>query len=144
MTTREELMTSDRGEREYYESKRSLKERIRLPLTLDGCEAILEMVTKALDLPLDDITRQVFAGHIHHLPQSENSITLSDIGKMLVNNHSKAVTWKLDQDAKERLNKKALEEKEAKLKLEGAKDVTPLTLAKDANDGTEVETPTVQ
>lgn len=130
--TREDVFTSDRGERKYYESKRSLKEQIRLPLTLDGCEALLEMVTKALEIPLDETTRQVFAGYVHHLPQTVKHTTFGDIGSLLYNHMSKAVTWKLDQNAKE--ERKAREDA-AKLET----DPLPLTLAPEGTDATSGE-----
>lgn len=133
--TREELYQSDRGEREYYESKRSLKERIRLPLTKDGLEALLEMATKALDIPLDDTTRQVFAGYVHHLDQTENSTTLGEVGKVLYKNMANFSTWKLDQDSKIA----AAEKQAAKL----AEEPTKLTIAKEAN-GESVDQPSVQ
>ena len=116
--TREELYKSERGERAYYQSKRSLKERIKLPLTQDGCEALLEIVTEALDLPLDDTMRQVFAGYIHHTNQLENSTSLGDIGKVLFNHLAKSATWIMDQESKERINEEKKKKEEAqKLKL---------------------------
>jgi hypothetical protein len=117
--TKEELYESDRGERAYYESKRSLKERLKLPVTRDGCETILEIVTAALEIPFDELTRQQFAGWVHHLDNSENSFTLGDLGKYLWNKMAKTATWTYDQESKER-------QKAEELKPE-------LTLAKDAN-----------
>lgn len=127
-TSRLEFYKSDRGERAYYESKRSLKERIKLPLTKDGCEALLEMVTEALELPLDDTMRQVFCGYIHHLDQLENSTSLGDVGKLLFNHMSKHSTWLLDQEAKESIAKRKEEEK-----AEGEKAAMngKISLAKD-------------
>lgn len=132
--TREELFKADRGEREYYQSKRSLKERIRLPITLDGCEALLEIVTSALDLPLDDTTRQVFCGHVHHLPPDENSTTLGELGKVLYKNMANAATWRLDQDTKERLQaqkEQARKDQEAEVKRQEMK------LVKEAGESTD-------
>lgn len=129
--TRDEVYASDRGEREYYQSKRSLKERLKLPLTKDGCEALLEIVTEALEIPLDSTTREVFCGWVHHTPQNENSFTLGELGKVLFNNIAKNTTWKLDQECKE---KRRSEQDQAKLEAEAEKP--PLSIAKDsANEG---------
>lgn len=122
--TREELYKSDLNERSYYESKRPLKERIRLPITKDGCEALLEVVTKSLEIPLDDTTRQVFGGYVHHLPQTENSTTLGEVGKVLYKNMANFATWSLDQEAKER---RQLEEAKKKAQEQ-------IQLVKDTDD----------
>ncbi len=131
--TREELANSERGERAYYYSKTDLKNRIRLPLTLDGCEAILEIVTKAMDLPFDETTRQVFAGYVHHMSQTENSTTLDEIGKLLFNHAAKDVTWRLDQASKERVAVAKAAAKAAEEKAKGASEAeTPaITTAPD-------------
>lgn len=104
--TREEVYASDRGEREYYNSraktKSEAKQRMKIPVTTDGCLAILEMVTTSMDVPLDETVIQIFNGYIHHLPQTENSFTFDDLMKLIHNHMSKSVTWKLDQDVKER------------------------------------------
>lgn len=134
--TRDEIYESDRGEREYYESQSRLEKRIKLPITRDGCEALLEQVTKALEIPLDDYTRQVFGGHIHHIANNENSTTLDEIGKVLYKNMANFATWKLDQEAKERIQQQEREKKakdEAKLVHETTNGAEGLTLAKDAN-----------
>lgn len=127
--TREDVFTSDRGEREYYESRKSLTEKVRLPLTLDGCEALLEQVTGALEIPLDETTRQVFCGYIHHLPQTMRSTTYGEIGGLLYNHMAKAVTWKLDQNTKElRAKKETLlkaSEEKPELKLAEGLDGDP-------------------
>lgn len=119
--TRDELYESDRGERKYYYSKSDLKNKVKLPLTKDGCEAILEIVTKALDLPLDDTIRQVFAGFVHHTDQSINSTSLDEVGRLIFNHFSKNATWKLDQEAKERIRGEA----EAKKALTVVKESAP-------------------
>lgn len=109
--TREEVYASDRGEREYYTSrsktKAEAKQRMKIPVTIDGCLAILEMVTDAMDMPLDETIFQVFNGYIHHLPQTENSFSFDDVMKLIHNHMSKSVTWKLDQDVKELRQAKA-------------------------------------
>lgn len=137
--TREELYQSDRGEREYYESKRSLKEPLKLPITKDGCEAILFMVSQALEIPLDDQLRIDFAGWVHHTAMNENSFNFGDLGKVFWNRLSKTATWRLDQDAKESIRLA----KEAQDKIDEGKTPTPLTIAKEAN-GESVDQPSVQ
>lgn len=122
--TREELYESDRGEREYYESKADLKNRIRLPLTKDGCEALLQIVTTALELPFDETMRQVFAGFVHNIPNGENYTTLDVVGKYLYKHMANHATWTFDQESKERVQA----EKDKK------KAEATLTLAKDADE----------
>ena len=124
--TRDEVCESDRGERAYYESKRSLKEQVRLPITEDGVEALLEMVTKSLDIPLDDTTRQVFAGYVHHLSSTTKHTTFGEVGSLLYKHMSNHVTWKIDQATKEKARLEKLKEIEAKS--------SELTLAKDKGD----------
>ncbi len=136
--TRDELYASDRGEREYYKSKKKLDDKIRLPITKDGLEALMEVATEALDIPLDDTTRQVFAGFVHHLGQTENSTTLGEVGRVVYKNMANFATWRLDQDAKENMKK----ENEAAKLAEESKQTTTLTIAKEAN-GETVEQPSV-
>lgn len=139
---RDLLFESDRGERKYYESKRSLKEKIRLPLTLDGCETILEMATGFLEIPLDDTLRQVFCGYVHHMGQTQHTTTLGEIGNLLYKHMSNAVTWKLDQDTKDRIRTKQIAVAEAS--KEAASKMPELTLAKDTDVTTPEDQPSVQ
>lgn len=130
---RDQFAKTLKGEREYYQSKgTSLKEPVKLPITVDGCEAMLEMVTEALEIPLDDVTRQIFAGYVHHLGQTENSTTFGEVGKVLYKNMANHATWLLDQEAKKRRDEEAKKWAAAKIReTEGT--VTPITAAKDAN-----------
>lgn len=128
--TRDELYNSERGEREYYETKgKNLKVPLKLPITKDGCEAILEIASKALDLPLDEQMRQDFAGWIHHTDINVHTFTLGELGKVLWNRMAKTATWKLDQEAKARLEaekerlKLQAEAKGANEQAEGQSDV---------------------
>jgi hypothetical protein len=105
--TPEEIYFSDRGERKYYKSKKSLSERVRLPLTKDGIETILELTSEALGIPLDDNLRLDFAGYVHHTAMNENSFTFGELGKVFWNRFSKRATWTYDQEAKERMKIKA-------------------------------------
>lgn len=132
-TKRDEFVKTLKGEREYYHSKgTSLKEPVKLPITVDGCEAMLEMVTKALEIPLDDVTRQIFAGYVHHLGQTENSTTFGEVGKVLYKNLANHATWVMDQESKKRQDEEAKKWAAAKMKeTEGT--VTPITAAKDVN-----------
>lgn len=109
--TRDEFVKKDRGEREYYQKKADLKNNIKLPITLDGCEALLEIVTAALEIPLDEVTRQVFAGHVHHMGSTTNSTTMDEIGKLLFKSLSNHATWILNQESKERVAKSEAEKK---------------------------------
>lgn len=125
--TRDELFASDRGEREYYQSrsqtKSAFKQNTKLPLTLDGCHTILEIVSEALEIPLDETSTQVFCGYVHHLPQTQNWFSFDEIGKVLYKNMANGVTWKLDQEAKEKAaEKKARLDEKAKLTLAGDTD----------------------
>lgn len=119
--TRDEVAASDRGERAYYESKKSLKELVRLPITEDGVESLLEMVTGALEIPLDDTTRQVFAGYVHHLPSTTKHTTYGEVGALLYKHMANHVTWKIDQATKEKA-RLAKEKKDAEAKLSIAKE----------------------
>lgn len=132
--TREEVYASDRGEREYYTSrsktKAESKQRMKIPVTIDGCLAVLEMVTEAMDMPLDENIIQVFNGYIHHLPQTENSFSFDDVMKLIHNHMSKSVTWKLDQDVKELRQAKVaalklVETPDAKEKATGPSEIQP-------------------
>lgn len=138
--TREEIYESDRGERAYYEKTRDPKVSMKLPITRDGIESILEQVTSSMDIPLDDTIRQVFCGHVHHLPTTENSLSFETVMRVLHKHMANHATYLMDQETKE---KRRRDDEAAKLATNGS---TPLTLAKDANagDGTDVEQPGVQ
>lgn len=147
MTEEEELRefyNSERGERDYYTKQinfkgmkdknlKPLEMQVRLPMTKDGCETVLEMVTQALELPLNNLTRQCFAGWVHSIPKGVNTFTFADLGKTLWRQKSIDATWLLDQDTKEA--RKLAKEAESKQ----TEATTTLTLAKDeANESTEV------
>ena len=107
---------TDRGERDYYMSrlnlkipnKNALEVEVKLPMTKDGCEALMELITEALDIPLNDMTRQCFAGYVHHLPKNQSTFTFKDLGNTLLRQKSIDATWLFDQDAKE--SRKQIEE----------------------------------
>lgn len=125
--TRQELYEStSRKEREYYEGIRSLKQPIKIPITKDGIETILEMACEALEVPLDDTIREVFCGYIHHLDQNVKHTTMGEVGNVIWKNLSNNATWTLDQECKEKRRKLAEEERAEKAKLELAKEVTPV------------------
>lgn len=114
----------DRGEREYY--KKALPtDVVLLPLTRDGFEAMLEAVCHQFTppLPIDDSTRKVFSGWVHHIANELNTTTIELIGKILYKSISNALTWTIDQEIKkkgqdaanEAAHKEALAKRQEKL-----------------------------
>lgn len=120
--TRDDIFDQNREERPYYEEA-SLREEVELPLTKDGFEAFLERAAGMYDLPVDDLMRQVLAGYIHHIPNEENTITLTKIGKVLYKSVANSTSWRIDQESK----LKAKEEAQKKAKeLAGDSQVIPI------------------
>lgn len=127
-STRKDLYEStSRKEREYYENLRSLKQPIKLPITKDGIEALLFMVTESLDVPLDDTLREVFCGYVHHIENSENTSSLSEIGKYIWKHYSNSATWMMDQECKEKRREELAKQKES--------EKPELTVAKESHEG---------
>ena len=129
---RKAMYESDRGERRLYEKPRTkqelMKSAFKLPLTKDGCEAIIQIVCGAMDLPYDDLAREDFAGWVHSMDRNTDVFTFASLMKVFHCRMAKTATWILDQEAKER-QKSARLEREAKTKLEETK----LSLAPDGS-----------
>ncbi len=73
-----------------------------LPITPEGFEAVLAEVTTRFKLPADDRCRQVLAGYIHHIPNEQDSTTLAMLGTVLRKSIANQVSWRIDQDIKEK------------------------------------------
>lgn len=97
------FFATDRGERAYYLGA-GLTEEVRLPLTRDGFEAMLEAVCGQFTppLPVDDSTRKVFSGWVHHIENEVNTTTIEKMGKILYKSVSNALTWTIDQEIKKK------------------------------------------
>lgn len=108
----EDIFDQDRVEERQYEYATS-DEEILLPLTRHGFEALLSVVTRKHNLPLDDASRLVIAGYIHHVPNEVNTTTIATLGKVLHKAVSNSTTWRIDQEIKEK-RRKALAEEKAK------------------------------
>lgn len=124
LTAREEFFSTPRGEREQFEEMMgaTLEEdhQIILPLTYDGFEALMELITDRYQLPLDDAGRSIIAGFVHHLDNDVVSTPLSKLGKVLGKSIANNMTWHVDQKLKQAA-KKLLEEEEAAAKAEALK-----------------------
>ena len=108
MITRDDIYDQNRGEREYYLTC-WVGSKIKLPLTKDGFEALLERVTEYRDLPLDDASRAVIAGYVHHIANEQDFTTIKILGKILHKSVSNSTTWRIDQEIKEKRIKLAKE-----------------------------------
>lgn len=131
--TAENFFVKDRGERAYYKAA-SASDPVRLPLTRDGFEAMLELSASQFDppLPVNDSMRAVFAGYVHHLTNETNITSIETIGKILYKSVTNALTWTIDQEVKKKRQDEATafaakckadaEEAERKAKVESAAD----------------------
>lgn len=119
--TRKELYASDRGEKEYLESKKSLTEPIRLPITRSGWAALLDIVTKVAGIPNDERSQARIFGYVHHLGDDVNYTTLGQIVNVLLRDCAIDLTWEMDQEIKENKKKAEAEKKEA----QALSNVTP-------------------
>ncbi len=112
------LFDTERGEREWY-TRAEPNEAIRLPITRDGFEALLERCANFFlpPLPVDDSMRAVLAGYVHRLNNETNESTVEALAKVLWKSVSNSVTWTIDQEVKAKA--RAMEaERNAKLKAE--------------------------
>lgn len=97
--TREDIFDQDRGERDFY-LKAPVDVQIRLPLTKDGFEALLERVASERSLPVDDAARMVLAGYVHHIPNEQDTTSIETLGKIFHKSVSNSTTWRIDQEIK--------------------------------------------
>lgn len=131
--TAENFFVKDRGEREYYRTA-APTDTIRLPVTRDGFECLLDVVASQFSppLPVNDSMRSVLAGYVHHIKNEENTSTIESLAKVLFKSVSNALTWTIDQEVKRRkqdevtkfqLEQKAIADEEARKKaVEAAAD----------------------
>lgn len=119
LTAREEFFSTPRGEREVFEDLFDVNidedAQVVLPITYDGFEALMELVSSRYNLPLDDAGRSVIAGFVHHLDNDVVSVPLAKLGKVLAKSIANNMTWHVDQKLK-MAAKKLLEDEEAKRK----------------------------
>lgn len=123
--TRKDVATQERNERAYYNSAKDFHTPFRMPLTIDGVEALLEIACAAMDLPLDDTIRQVFCGMIHHKSQTEVHITMGEVTNMVHKNYANNVTFTIDQQTKENTRLKAEAERQVQEKIKASLEVVP-------------------
>lgn len=114
MTDPKAFFLTERGERAYYAAVKPTDE-VLLPLTRDGFEAMLERVCGQFTppLPMDDSTRKVFSGWVHHIANEVNTTTIERMGKILYKSVSNALTWTIDQEIKAK-QRKEVDEKIAR------------------------------
>ena len=115
--TTEERLTfydTDRKERAYYKTfnSKSLEKSVNLPVTRDGFEALLELLCSFKNIPVDDFTRQVLAGYVHHVERDQDSAPLKTLVKVLNKSVSINLTYVIDQEIKEKKIKQQREEAE--------------------------------
>lgn len=97
--TRVEIFDQDRGERGTY-TLSAFEDEVRLPITKDGFEALLEISANVNKLPVDDAMRSVLAGYVHHIPNEKATTTVKTIADMLYKSVSNTLTWQIDQEVK--------------------------------------------
>lgn len=112
-----EIFNRGLGERQEYEAS-EFSEEILLPITKDGFECLLEIAAHAINVPLDDKLRSVFAGYVHHIGNEKNTITIEQICSVLHKSISNQLTWEIDQQIKE----KNREEQKQKLSIVPTED----------------------
>lgn len=112
------LFDQERGEREWY-TKAEPTELVRLPITRDGFEALIERCANLYSpaLPVDDSMRCVLSGYVHRITNEVNESTIEALAKVLWKSVSNSVTYSIDQEIKEK-NRAAALEQQAKLKAE--------------------------
>ena len=125
------FLEADRGEPAVY-AKAEKDDVIRVPITRAGFEACLARACSFYDIPVTDPLRNVFIGFVHHIENNVCETTLRDIGATCYKAISNQVTWKLDQEIKEKANaelkkeqeiqRKAFEEMEKQKKLAAAQE----------------------
>jgi hypothetical protein len=128
--TREELYNSDRGEKEYFKSKQSLTEPVRLPITRTGVETFIDIIAKVAGIPNDDRTKARIYGHIHHLGETVNYTSIGEMVNVVLRDCTIDLTWQMDQELKEKKKLADEAKKAAETKVQEAKTIT---LAKDAD-----------
>jgi hypothetical protein len=124
--TAKELFDSDRGEAEMYQKAADDAE-VPLPLTRAGFEALLVRASNVFKpaIPLEDNVRSAFAGYVHHIEKTVDTVKLSVIAKLMFKQWSNALTWTIDQEIKQKrqdeikkltyeAEKEAIAEKKAK------------------------------
>lgn len=132
MITRDDIFDQDRKERQKYFAA-GPDDQVTLPLTKDGFEALLEATAALRDLPVDDASRQVLAGYVHHIPNEQDTTTLSTLGKMLHKSVSNSTTWRIDQDVKlKRIELAKKEAEEAKKIQDNVVNMPPRTSPSDS------------
>lgn len=117
--TKDEVFEELRGEREKI-SEVDLDKELLLPITRDGFEALLERAANIYNLPVDDGMRLVVAGFVHHIPNESCIMTIQPIADVMYKSMANTLTWKIDQEIKEKRNAEA-----EKLKAEEAKKIAP-------------------
>lgn len=82
---------TDRGESEYYK-KAKPSDKILMPLTRTGFEALLERALGHYDLPVDDSARQVLCGWVHHIDRECNTTTIKEVAAAMHKQCSNGLT----------------------------------------------------
>ncbi len=128
---KEDLFAVDRGERAHYESAGTTDE-VRLPVTRDGFETLIELVAKNAKLPVelfDPSVRSVFVGYVHHIDREKNTTTIEMLTKVLTKSISNALTWTIDQEIKMKAQEE-LQAARAKAQAEADEKAKEAALAK--------------
>lgn len=106
---RDDLFEQDRGEN--YDSVKVGQE-INLPMTRPGFERLLTVLSERFGVPADDGCRQVLAGYVHHIPNEADTADFNTLGRVLRKSIANGLTWKIDQEIKEKRRAEEAKKKE--------------------------------
>lgn len=120
--TKGHLFDQDRGERATYKAAKPTDD-VLLPITRDGFEAFIEVCVNQFTppLPIDDSIRKVLSGYVHHMTNEQNTTTIEKMSKVLYKSISNALTWTIDQQIKQKVQKELATNQEA-LKLKAVSE----------------------
>lgn len=111
------FIETDRGERKHYEiigqyliDRVQPDQNVRLPLTRDGFEAIVEQACKYLCVEVTGPARNVAVGFFHSLSRTVMETKISDLAGAIHNALSNHMTYQIDQEIKAEANKELAEE----------------------------------
>ncbi len=123
----EAIFTEERGEKQYYENADE-EATICVPLTKDGFESLLKQACDLYELPLNDSMRLALIAQLHHIEAGCNETSIGVLADALHRAVSNAMTWKLDQEIKEKRRKLAKKEAEKIAKENSTEDNKVLPL----------------
>ena len=105
--SRKEIFESDRGEREEFGIDIILDNPMRLPITRDGFEAMLEIGASICAVAVDDQLRSVLCGYIHSIDRKTDTFTFQEWTSVIHKHYCNNLTWIINEE----LQAKAREER---------------------------------